>query len=667
MEQEEALKNLIMQNDQTNQQNKVEPTFLFLAHKAGMQQVDKAKVSAIVTEASRDSRFYNKQMAKKEKYEQQVDKMKEKIAKFEKDKQQMQSVAIITQKKIAEFEKERNLNRTWVHVDMDMFYVACEIRDNPALADKPVAVGGIGMISTANYIARGFGVRSAMPGFIAQKLCPQLIFVKSDFDKYRETSKRFKNVIAEYDPDYESAGLDEAILDLTNYLNEHGLSKPEEIEKVCYDMRMKINNATGITCSCGIAANKMLAKLSTEINKPNGQFYMKPIKEEILSFLAKLPVRKIPGVGSTSEQVLNGLGVVTCQDILDHISKVYVGFTENAFDFFLRSALGISRCYHELPEERKSINVSRTFQVISKVPDMEKKMQEIADMLAEDLSNYKKKTKHLTITIKTHNFDVKNRGIPLDRFTDNPAEIGTICIKLLRELFPLDPLRLIGIKAGTLSEGENLNTLDNFFSKGAASTKDKAKPVTSEPRKEQPQTDSVGFPGMIAEELNENSKSMTSAPVTTPSVVQIKEKEQPKLQPQPQPQQVQSKPQPQPQVQPEPPKILNREKPKVEDIICPICNMKFESAVNKTRINRHIDKCLETFGTGGDAATTTVTRNDVNPNVIDEGPFRGAGAMQEEKKDGRGRKKAEEGNLKKTKKTTETSNAKGLNNFFAKK
>jgi len=661
MEQEEALKNLIMQNDQANQQNKAEPTFLFIAHKAGMQQVDKAKVSAIVTEASRDSRFYNKQMAKKEKYDQTVDKMREKIAKFQKDKQQMQSVAIITQKRITELEKQRNLNRTWVHVDMDMFYVACEIRDNPSLKDKPVAVGGIGMISTANYIARGYGVRSAMPGFIAKKLCPELIFVKGDFEKYRETAKRFKNVIAEYDPDYESGGLDEAVLDLTNYLNEHGLSKPEEIEKVCYDMRMKINNATGITCSCGIAANKMLSKLSTEINKPNGQFYMKPVKEEILTFLSKLPVRKIPGIGSTSEQVLNGLGIVTCQDILDHISEVYVAFTENAFDFFLRSALGISRCYHELPEERKSINVSRTFPVISKLPDMERKVQEIADMLAEDLSHYKKKTKHLTLTVKTHNFDVKNRGMPIDRFTDNGAEIGSICIRLLRELTPLDPLRLIGIKAGTLSESENLNTLDNFFSKGATNkvdkpeTKDKAKPLASDPPKEQ--TDSVTFPGMIEEELNENSKSLTSVPV------QIKEKEQSKLQPQVQPQ---PKAQPQPQPQPEAPKILNREKPKVEEIICPICNMKFESAVNKTRINKHIDKCLETFGAGASEATTsTVTNNAINPNVVEASPFRGA--MQEEKKDGRGRKKAEEGNLKKTKKTTEAPSTKGLNNFFTKK
>jgi DNA polymerase kappa len=111
----------------------------------------------------------------------------------------------------------------------------------------------------------------------------------------------------------------------------------------------------------------MLSKLSTEINKPNGQFLMKSDKAVILDFLGKLPVRKIPGIGNCAEQILHGIGVKTCQDILNNLVDIYIGFTENSFDFFLRSALGISRCYHELAEERKSVSVSRTFTVISKV------------------------------------------------------------------------------------------------------------------------------------------------------------------------------------------------------------------------------------------------------------------------------------------------------------
>jgi DNA polymerase kappa len=127
---------------------------------------------------------------------------------------------------------------------MDMFYAAIEIRDNPSLADKPVAVGGQMMISTANYIARKFGVRSAMPGFIAKKLCPNLIFVDHSFTKYKEASQIFKSILEEYDPDYESMGLDEANLDLTNYLIEHGLNHDDGKQQVVREIRTRVNEAT---------------------------------------------------------------------------------------------------------------------------------------------------------------------------------------------------------------------------------------------------------------------------------------------------------------------------------------------------------------------------------------------------------------------------------------
>jgi DNA polymerase kappa len=128
---------------------------------------------------------------------------------------------------LGEIERSRELDRTWAHIDMDMFFAAVEIRDNPSLADKPVAVGGDMMISTANYVARKFGVRSAMPGFIAKKLCPNLVFVDCNFKKYREVSNVFMGILKEYDPDYESMGCDEANMDLTNYLLEHGLNTDE--------------------------------------------------------------------------------------------------------------------------------------------------------------------------------------------------------------------------------------------------------------------------------------------------------------------------------------------------------------------------------------------------------------------------------------------------------
>lgn len=679
MDQETALRNLAMQNEDGKNRNKAEPSYHFMAHKAGMQQVDKEKVNAIIAEASKDSRFYHKQMEKKAKYDLSVQNAKEKIEKVKKDKQQMQSIQTRIEKKINQVEKERILSRTWVHVDMDMFFVACEIRDNPELRDKPVAVGGMDMIATANYVARQYGIRSAMPGFIAKKLCPELILIHGHSEKYRETSRKFKNIVEEYDPEYESGGLDEAVLDLTGYINEHGLNTPEEIEKVCHDMRMRINQATGITCSCGIGPNKMLAKLSTEINKPNGQYYMKPDKEEILTFLGKLPIRKIPGIGNSSEQILNGLDITICKDIMDNLFEVFVAFTENAFEFLIRSALGVSRCYHELPEERKSISVSRTFPVISKIPDMEKKVKEIANLLAEDLIHYKKKTKHLTLIIKTHNFDVKNRGAPVEKFIDDGEEIGNISLRLLKELLPLDPLRLIGIKAAQLSTEENLHTLDNLFKKAASKSSPsnattKAAPAQQsnnllvppkEARMQKEYSDTTPFPGMTSRDEEESKTSVVSAVSAPPTDKPVPEKSKK-----------------------ESPKRLNKQRSKGEEITCPICFMKFESSVNRARINNHIDKCLAA-GEGATPmpATTPAPTTSNFPNIMQPVPppksdtsnkisetSRSFGDFEEKKDKDIGKKrKAEDeaamprGNLKKNKKNTDVSDMKKLTNFFAKK
>ena len=127
---------------------------------------------------------------------------------------------------------------------MDMFFVAVEIRDNPALANKPIAVGGMSMISTANYIARKFGVRSAMPGFIAMKLCPELILVDGSYSKYRAESKKVMPILCEYDPDYESMGIDEANLDITAYLDQKEINTEEGRKKIAEEMRTRVFETT---------------------------------------------------------------------------------------------------------------------------------------------------------------------------------------------------------------------------------------------------------------------------------------------------------------------------------------------------------------------------------------------------------------------------------------
>jgi DNA polymerase kappa len=126
-----------------------------------------------------------------------------------------------------DIEHERDFERTWIYIDMDMFYAAVEILDRPELSEKPVAVGGESMVSTANYVARKYGVRSAMPGFIAKKICPELVLIPCNFEKYKRVSKIFKSILEEYDSEYESMGLDEANIDATDYLIKNNMNTSE--------------------------------------------------------------------------------------------------------------------------------------------------------------------------------------------------------------------------------------------------------------------------------------------------------------------------------------------------------------------------------------------------------------------------------------------------------
>lgn len=197
-----------------------------------MGNIDKDKIQQQIVEASKGSDYYNREMKRSEEAKEKAKELLKKIELHKKNDRLWKQDQAQVKAMINEIEQARSFERTWAHIDMDMFYAAVEIRDNPSLADKPVAVGGQMMISTANYIARKFGVRSAMPGFIAKKLCPNLIFVDHNFSKYKEASRTFKAILEEYDADYESMGLDEANLDLTNYLIEHGLNHDEGRQQV---------------------------------------------------------------------------------------------------------------------------------------------------------------------------------------------------------------------------------------------------------------------------------------------------------------------------------------------------------------------------------------------------------------------------------------------------
>uniref|UniRef100_A0A2K5JYW2 DNA polymerase kappa n=1 Tax=Colobus angolensis palliatus TaxID=336983 RepID=A0A2K5JYW2_COLAP len=208
-------------------------------NKAGMEGLDKEKINKIIMEATKGSRFYGNELKKEKQVNQRIENMMQQKAQI--TSQQLRKAQLQVDRFAVELEQSRNLSNTIVHIDMDAFYAAVEMRDNPELKDKPIAVGSVSMLSTSNYHARRFGVRAAMPGFIAKRLCPQLIIVPPNFDKYRAVSKEVKEILADYDPNFMAMSLDEAYLNITKHLEERQ-NWPEDKRKYFIKMGNSVEN-----------------------------------------------------------------------------------------------------------------------------------------------------------------------------------------------------------------------------------------------------------------------------------------------------------------------------------------------------------------------------------------------------------------------------------------
>ena len=247
---------------------------------------------------------------------------------------------------VNDLERIRNLERTWFHIDMDMFYAAVEIRDRPELAEVPVAIGDMMMIATSNYVARKFGVRSAMPGYIGVQLCPELMLIPPNYQKYQAVSKIFRDIVAEYDPEFVSLGLDEVNMDVTDFLIANDINNEEGKQELAQRIRTRVFESTRLTCSAGIAPNRMLAKICSDWNKPNGQAYIAPNQVEILDFIGKLDIRKIPYIGAMTETTLKELGILKGRDLVEKAADLMIAYREIMYTFLIKCGLGIGQQVH---------------------------------------------------------------------------------------------------------------------------------------------------------------------------------------------------------------------------------------------------------------------------------------------------------------------------------
>ncbi len=269
--------------------------------------------------------------------------------------------------------------RAIIHLDMDCFYAAIEIRDRPELRGKPVGVGGArdrrGVLTTCNYEARKFGVRSAMPTFMALQRCPQLIVIPPRFDVYRREAGVIRGILQRFTPLIEPLSLDEAYLDVTNHPG-----APGPLAQV---IRNLIFRKTKLTASAGIGPNKLVAKIASDQNKPNGQREVRP--NEVADFMAQLPVRKIWGIGEVTEQKLRQRGITTCGELQRYsrieLQEIFGKFGAELFDL----CRGIDDRPVEPDRERKSLSTEATFpRDLTTLAECQEKLEELfAEMMAD--------------------------------------------------------------------------------------------------------------------------------------------------------------------------------------------------------------------------------------------------------------------------------------------
>ena len=331
--------------------------------------------------------------------------------------------------------------RKIVHIDCDSFYASIEIRDNPSLAGLPIAVGGAperrGVVATCNYLAREFGIHSAMASATARRLCPDLIIIKPDISRYRAASQQIHEIFQEYTSIIEPLSLDEAFLDLSDSRLHEGKSS-----LIASEIRNRISDQVGITVSAGIAPNKFLAKIASDWNKPNGQFTIEASMVE--SFVHDLPVRKIFGVGKVTAARMEKLGIKTCGDLRnldrEQLDKRFGSFGERLYNL----CRGIDHRPVQPSRVRKSVSVENTF--ATDLPDLHACLAELPglhDQLINRLSNLNKQYRiaKQVVKIKFHDFVATTVETLSDNTDLNKYE------KLLEEGFLRGgrPVRLLGI------------------------------------------------------------------------------------------------------------------------------------------------------------------------------------------------------------------------------
>ena len=365
-------------------------------------------------------------------------------------------------------EREQMFNSIILYMDLDAFFASVEIRENPDLAGLPLVVGGNpktrrGVVSTCSYEAREYGIHSGMPINQALTLCPHLTMVRGSFNLYGDVSKKIMEILSRYSPIMKVAGNDEAYLDITDVVSDY-----EEAKQLATELKDDIYASEELTCSIGVAPNRILSKIASDTDKPNGLVIVKPL--EIAEFLSPLKITIIPGVGKKSAQIFARENIKTCGDLarIPHqlayqkfgkyglkTWKLVNGYnTENTEEKFVK-------------HERKSISEERTFfEGYKSWEEIWIRIDSSIDAIISRLMLKKMSFRTITLKIRLKNFETYTRAHSLTSFNTSPKHVRIVVKKLLEEFEDKKPedIRLVGVKISNLRKiDDNQKTLTQFF------------------------------------------------------------------------------------------------------------------------------------------------------------------------------------------------------------
>ncbi len=334
--------------------------------------------------------------------------------------------------------------RRILHIDMDAFFAAVEEQRHPELRGKPVVIGGSGdptkrgVVSTASYEARKYGIHSALPLRTAYNLCPEAVFLPVNYDEYSRVSEIIKTVLKEISPIMEDVGIDEAFLDMS------AIDKPPD--EIAQEIKKRIKEETGLTCSIGVASNKLLAKIASDMQKPDGLTIIE--EKDIEGRIWLLPVRKLWGVGPKTEASLKNIGINTIGELaLMPVDRLVETYGQSYGHYLHEASRGIDESPLVTHWEPKSISRETTFQTdTNNWQTIAKTIAELAEEVADDIKQKGYKGRTVTLKVRFSDFKTYTRAKTLNEPTDSIEDIRKAAFGCLKRIELKMKVRLIGVR-----------------------------------------------------------------------------------------------------------------------------------------------------------------------------------------------------------------------------